>query len=53
MLKTVLIIIFSVSIFGILFFLYVKKTLKKQLDYYLTKNNVQKNKKKPKSSYKI
>ena len=39
MLKTVLIIIVSVTIFGIAFFLYVKKTLKKQLNFYLSKNN--------------
>ena len=39
MLKTIAIIVISVAIFGILFFLYVKKTLKKQLDYYLSKNN--------------
>jgi len=35
MLKTVLIIVLSVTIFGVLFFLYVKKSLKRQLDYYL------------------
>jgi len=39
MLKTILIIVISVTIFGILFFIYVKKTLKKRLNYYLTKNN--------------
>lgn len=39
MLKTVLIIVISVTIFGVLFFLYVKKALKKRLDYYLSKNN--------------
>jgi len=39
MLKTIAIIVISVAIFGILFFLYVKKALKKQLDYYLSKNN--------------
>ncbi len=38
MLKTILIIVVSVAIFGILFFLYVKKTLKKRLDYYLSKS---------------
>ena len=45
MLKTVLIIVISVSIFGILFFLYVKKMLKKRLDYYLFKqgNIIKKN----------
>ena len=39
MLKTILTIIISVTIFGVLFFLYVKKSLKKRLDYYLSKNN--------------
>jgi len=38
MLKTVLLIIFSVTTFGIVFFLIVKKMLKKQLNYYLSKN---------------
>ena len=42
MLKTVLIIVISVAIFGVLFFLYVKKTLKKRLDYYLSKDNEKK-----------
>ena len=42
MLQTVLIIVSSVTVFGILFFLYVKKSLKKQLDYYLSKNNKKK-----------
>ena len=42
MLKTILIIVFSVTLFGIAFFLYVKKALKKQLDYYLSKNNKKK-----------
>ncbi len=44
MLKTILIIVFSVAIFGILFFLYVKRKLKNQLDYYLSKNNKKKSK---------
>ena len=39
MLKTVLIIVLSVTLFGVIFFLYVKKSLKKQLNYYLSKNN--------------
>ena len=39
MLDTVLIIVISVTIFGVLFFLYVKKQLKKRLNYYLSKNN--------------
>jgi len=38
MIKTILIIVLSVAIFGIAFFLYVKKALKKQLDFYLSKN---------------
>jgi hypothetical protein len=42
MLKTVAIIIISVSIFGIVFFLFVKKLLKKQLNYYLNKNTKKK-----------
>ena len=42
MLKTVILIILSVSIFGIIFFLIVKKILKKQLDYYLNKNTKKK-----------
>ena len=43
MLKTILIIITSVTIFGVVFFLYVKKSLKKRLDYYLSKNNKNEN----------
>jgi len=39
MLKTILIIVIAVAIFGVLFFLYVRKTLKKRLDYYLSKND--------------
>ncbi len=39
MIKTVLIIVFSVTFFGVMFFLYVKKKLEKQLNYYLSKNN--------------
>tara|TARA_B100001123_G_C15153715_1_gene964529 strand:+ start:844 stop:978 length:135 start_codon:yes stop_codon:yes gene_type:complete len=39
MLKTVLIIVVSVSVFGVLFFLFVKRALEKKLDYYLSKNN--------------
>jgi len=44
MLKTILIIVISVSIFGIIFFVYVKKTLEKRLNYYLSKENKKKNK---------
>ena len=39
MLKTILIIVLSVVIFGVAFFLYVKKALKKQLNFYLSKNS--------------
>ena len=38
MLKTIIIIVLSVASLGILFFLYVKRLLKKQLNFYLTKN---------------
>jgi len=44
MLKTILIIVFSVALFGVIFFLYVKRALKRQLNYYLSKNS-KKNKK--------
>ena len=44
MLKTVLVIVISVTLFGFIFFLYVKRSLKKQLDYYLSKNNKKKSK---------
>ncbi len=39
MLKTVLIIVGSVTVFGVLFFLYVKKMLKKRLNYYLSQKH--------------
>jgi len=39
MIETIVIIVLSVSIFGIIFFLFVKRALKKHLDYYLSKNN--------------
>ena len=39
MLSTILLIVLGVSIFGILFFLIVKRALKKRLDFYLNKNN--------------
>ena len=45
MLKTILIIVLSVTVFGVLFFFYVKRALKKQLDYYLSKNKKEKFKK--------
>ena len=31
------------TIFGVLFFFYVKRTLKQRLDFYLSKNNKKKN----------
>jgi len=43
MLQKVFVIVLSVAIFGVLFFFYVKRALKKRLDFYLNKNN--KNKK--------
>ena len=39
MLKTILIIVMSVAICGILFFLHVKKLLKKKLNYHLSQKN--------------
>ena len=40
MLKTVLIIIVSVTIFGVFLFFLVKRGIKKKIDYYIkTKNN--------------
>ena len=42
MLKTIVVIVFSVTFFGVLFFLYVKRLLKRQLNYYLSKNNKKK-----------
>ena len=40
-LKTILIILISVSIFGLLLFVYVKNKIKKTIDFYLKvkKNN--------------
>jgi hypothetical protein len=38
MIKTVLIIVLSVTLFGVIFFLLVKRSLKRQLDYYLAKD---------------
>jgi|TARA_B110000014_G_C20048573_1_gene545363 hypothetical protein len=46
MLKTVAIIVISVAIFGILFFVLVKNAMKKRLDYYL---NLHKEKKEKRS----
>ena len=42
-LRTILIIIVSVSIFGLLVFVFVKNYIKKRLEYYLQEKN--KNKK--------
>ena len=42
MLKTILIIVFSVALFGVIFFLYGKRALKRQLNYYLSKNSKKK-----------
>ncbi len=39
MIEKIILIVVSVSIFGVIFFLYVKRTLKNRLDYYLSKNN--------------
>tara|TARA_Y100000590_G_C15505842_1_gene933489 strand:+ start:494 stop:634 length:141 start_codon:yes stop_codon:yes gene_type:complete len=38
-LRIILIIIVSVSIFGLLVFVFVKNYIKKKLDYYLHKKN--------------
>ena len=40
--KTILIIIISVAIFGLLLFVFVKNYIKKKLDYYLHKKNKKK-----------
>ena len=42
MLETILIIVLSVSLFGVLFFFYIKKKLKRQLEYILAKENKKK-----------
>ena len=38
MVEKVIIIVLSVTIFGVLFFVYVKNTMKKRLEYYLSKD---------------
>jgi hypothetical protein len=43
MLKTILIIVLSVTLFGFIFFLYVKRSLKRHLDYLLSQENKKKN----------
>ena len=45
MLSKILVIVLSVAVFGILFFLYVKRIIKKRLDYYLLQNNKKKTRK--------
>ena len=45
-LRIILIIIVSVSIFGLLVFVYVKNYIKKRLEYFLKKKNNKKNYKK-------
>jgi len=42
MLKTILIIIISVTIFGILLFVVVKNSMKKRIEYYLKLNEKKK-----------
>ena len=38
MLKTIAIIVVSVSIFGLLLFVFVKNQIKKRIDFYLNSN---------------
>ena len=45
-LRIILIIIVSVSIFGLLVFVYVKNYIKKRLEYFLNNKNNKKNYKK-------
>ena len=45
MLKTILAIILSVSIFGIVFFIFVKRSIKKTIDYYVESEKKKKRKK--------
>ena len=42
MIKTIVTIVISVTIFGVIVFLYIKKSLRKRLDYYLSNNNKKK-----------
>ena len=42
MIKTIITIVISVTLFGVIVFLYIKKSLRKRLDYYLSKNNKKK-----------
>ena len=45
-LRIILIIIVSVSIFGLLVFVYVKNYIKRKLEYYLHEKKIKKNYKK-------
>ena len=42
MLKTILIIVLSVTLFGVIFFLYAKRSLKRHLNYLLSRENKKK-----------
>ena len=42
MLKTILIIVISVTIFGVILFVVVKNTIKKRIQYYLKLNEKKK-----------
>ena len=42
MFKTIAIIVVSVSIFGLVLFVFVKNTMKKRIEYYLKLNNKKK-----------
>jgi len=42
MIKTILIIIISVSIFGLILFVFVKNQIKKRINYYLEEKNKKK-----------
>ena len=44
MLKTIAIIVVSVSIFGLILFVVVKNSMKKRIDYYLKLNEKRKRK---------
>jgi len=46
MLKTITIIVVSVTFMGVIFFLYMKKILRKQLDFYLSEEKKIESKKK-------
>ncbi len=44
MAEKIILIVTSVTVFGVLFFLYVKRILKKRLDYYLKEKKIIKTK---------